>query len=253
MRHTTYLFLLLWLTTPLFSMGQAVVDDAEAEAAATVDAFLHTLNLEARSSDSVLFVESHIVPRGQTDTLIMRRWAGQQHRRRIEVWYEGRLQMCLFSDGHTYFESYQRDEGWRSINDEKYYDEEQAYNIFGPLYQWQLRGEDLRYEGTAYLNDKPVVRISARSPSHYDRHYYFEKESKLMFLYTESDSIAGEALPLRTRNRVDWHAYHEYQPLGEILLPSAESYQYKNSITLIFHKARYVANDDRLFTERQIP
>ena len=52
---------------------------------------------------------------------------------------------------------------------------------------------------------------------------------------------------------MDWHAYHEYQPLGEVLLPSVESYQYQNSIVLIFHKARYVANDERIFIQRQLP
>ena len=139
------------------------------------------------------------------------------------------------------------------MNAETYYDAEQAYDIYGPLYQWRLRGEDLTYEGVARYKDQPVIRIGARSPSHYDRHYYFEQGSKLLFLYTESDSVAGEPLPLKTRNRVDWHAYHEYQPLGEVLLPSVESYQYQNSIVLIFHKARYVANDERIFIQRQLP
>lgn len=251
MQRTTYLLLLLCVTTPLLAVRQEPPHNDEERSAATVEAFLHTLNIASVRTDSVLYMESHIVPRGETDTLIMRRWAGMQHRRRVEMWYKGELQMCLFSDGHTYFERYDTKEGWKSINNEKYFNEAQSYEIFGPLYQWQLKGEEFTYEGIAYLKNRPVVRIAARSPSHYDRHYYFELESKLLFLFTESDSINGEAVPIKTRNRVDWHAYHEYQPLGQMLLPSIESYQHKNSITLIFHKARYVEPNEKLFTQRQ--
>ena len=251
MRRTTYIFLLFWLTLPFLASGQASTSEHKADS--IVDAFYRTLNLEALRSDSLLYVESHIIPRGQTDTLIMRRWAGPRQRRRVELWYQGQLQMCLFSDGRTYFDHYRDDEGWKSVNAEKYYDEIQAYDIYGPLYQWRIRGEELTYEGIAWYNEKPVVRIGARNSSHYDRHYYFEQGSKLLFLYTESDSINGEPLSIPTQNRVDWHAYHEYQPLGEVLLPAVESYQHKNNITLIFHKARYVANDERIFTQRQNP
>ena len=253
MRLTTYLSLLLWLTLSLSALAQEASAIAEERAAATVDAFYRTLNLASLRTDSILFVESHIVTRGQTDTLVMRRWAGQQHRRRVELWHKGIMQMCLFSDGRTFFESYKSDEGWKSINSEKYYDKAISYDIFGPLYQWQIRGEELTYEGVAYLQNKPVIRIAARNSTHYDRHYYFEQDSKLMFLYTESDSINGEPLSVRGRNRVDWRAYHEYQPIGSALLPSVESYQHKNSVTLIFHKARYVATDNRIFTQRQLP
>lgn len=225
----------------------------EGKAAEVVSAFYRTLNLEALRTDSLLFVESRVVIRGDTDTLIMRRWCGPRHRRRLEMWHNGGLQMCLFSDGHTYFERYKVSDGWKSINAEDYFDEAQVYEVYGPLYQWYLQGDELTYEGTVQFRDNRVECVTARSASHYDRRYYFERDSKLLFLYTESDSINGEPTPIPPRNRVDWHAYHEYRPLGLALLPSAESYQHDNSITLIFHQARYVAYDERIFTQRQKP
>lgn len=249
----SHIALLITATLCLAASAQDTPSPNEAKAGQVVEDFYRVLNLEALQGDSLLFVESHIVPRGQTDTLIMRRWAGPRHRRRVELWFQDTLQMCLFSDGRTYFERYRNDEGWKSIHAEKYHDEVQAYDIYGPLYQWQLRGDDLTYEGTVTFHGQPVERIGVRNPQHYDRHYYFEKESKLMFLYTESDSIGGEPATIAPRNRVDWHAYHEYQPLGEALLPSVESYQHQGAITLLFHHARRVAFDDRIFTQRQLP
>lgn len=245
------IILLLCLTLSL--SGQEAGDASEGRAATVVADYYRTLNLGSLRADSLLFIESRIVGRGDTDTLVMRRWSGPQHRRRVELWHRGALQMCLFSDGRTYYECYHIDRGWRSVNADDYFEEAQQYDSYGPLYQWMLRGESLRYEGSALLRDDTVERVGARSASHYDRHYYFEKESKLLFLYTESDSINGEPTVIPPRNRVDWHAYHEYQPLGTALLPSVESYQHHNNITLIFHKARYVAYDERIFTQRQTP
>ena len=241
--------LLFCLALPL--SGQEANHVPEGKAEEVVADYFRTINLEALRSDSLLFVESRIVGRGDTDTLIMRRWCGQRHRRRVELWYHGELQMCLFSDGRTYYESYHVDEGWKSVNAETYFDAAQPYDIFGPLYQWYLRGEELQYDGTVLYHDEPVECVSSRSAMHYDRRYFFEKKSKLLFLYTESDSINGEPSPVTPRNRVDWHAYHEYQPLGTVLLPSVESYQHNKNITLIFHKVRYVAYDERRFTQRQ--
>lgn len=254
MRHLTSPLVLLFAASLwLQASAQEIPSQEDRKAAQVVDDFYRMLNLDSLRTDSILYIESHIVPNGHTDTLTMRRWTATRHRQRVEFWYQGILQMCLFSDGRTYYESYREEEGWKSVNRSDYYDAVEIYDIHGPLYQWREHGEELTYEGTVLFEGNRVERIGSRSPLHYDRHYYFEQESKLMFLYTESDSIGGEPSPITTRNRVDWHAYHEYQPLGNILLPSVESYQHQGSITLIFNRASYVALDERIFTQRQMP
>ena len=228
--------------------------DNSHQAIQIVNDYYRMLNLQARRNDSVLYIESRIVRRGGHDTLFMRRWIGAGLRFRIEFSAADTLQRGLFSDGRHYFEDYDPDNGgWRSVNTNHYHNAVDRFDYRGPLYQWQMHGYDLIYEGSATFEGVPVERVGARNPDQYDRHYYFERDSRLLFLYTENDSIGGTPATLQPLNRVDWHAYHEYQPLGGMLLPSAESYQYDGSITLIFHQSRYVAADERLFTQRKRP
>ena len=47
----------------------------------------------------------------------------------------------------------------------------------------------------------------------------------------------------------DWHAIHEYQPLGNILLPSVESYQMKGDMVYHFSRGRYLPIDNKIFNE----
>lgn len=243
--------LTLWAAVATAAAGQEALYSPDGKASQVVADFYRALNLGALQVDSLLYIESRIVPRGQTDTLVMQRWAGPRQRQRMELWYDGVLQQCLFTDGKTYYECYHIGEGWKSVNAESFYDEALGYDFRGPLYQWYLHGNELRYEGSVLFEGQPAERIGVRNPTRYDRRYYFERDSKLLFLYTESDSIGGEPVPVAPRNRVDWHAYHEYQPLGAMLLPSVESYQHNGSVTFIFHRAQYVAPDEKLFTQRK--
>lgn len=253
MNRRPFLCLLLLLTL-LMSGRTQPTEDGLKKAAEVVNDYYRMLNLESICADSILFIDSRIVHRGSTDTLHMLRWIAPGQRMRIEFTADDTLQRCYFSDGRHIYEEYDPEKnGWRSINGDTYHDAVDRYDYRGPLFQWQLRGLDLIYEEPITFEGVPAERVSTHHPEQYDRHYFFERASRLLFMYTESDSIGGKPPTLPPRGRVDWHAYHEYQPIGNAMLPSVESYQYQGIITIIFNTIRYVRYDERLFTERKRP
>ena len=48
---------------------------------------------------------------------------------------------------------------------------------------------------------------------------------------------------------VDWRAVHEYMPFGESMMPSVESYQNKEGITITTHRYSYLPYDSTLFEQ----
>ena len=243
---------MLLLTLALIAAApQATAQDSIA--AAIVDQYIKRLDIDAIPSDSLLYVESRIIQRGYSDTLIMRRWKGTANRQRVELWYEGTLQKAFYSDGRHLYRSYDTEDGkWHSINADKYYDLVQPYSIGGPLQRWRVNGEELSYGGIATLDSSRLYRILATSNSHYDRQYFIDCNSRLLVLYTESNSVNGEPLSTEGKRRVDWHAYTEYQTVGNMLLPSKERYQHAGNITLIEHAIRFVKTDEKIFNSEKI-
>ena len=239
--------LLLLLAVPLLTHGQEGVADTAAQ---VVGAYLRSMNCDALRSDSILYIESKIAVRGSGDTVTMRRWFGTGNRMRIEIWHRGRLERCQYSAGRQIFHSYTSNEGkWKIVARDTYYDITQPYRFSGPLYRWEMQGEELTYLGGGLFEGRPIDRVEARNGNHYDRTYYFDRGSHRLFLYTESNRVNGEDMTSEGKLRVDWHMYHEYISIGGMLLPRSESYQHQGEITLIFHTPRYIATDQRLFTQ----
>lgn len=243
-------YLLVLLTLGIFAHGAKAQqsNDTNQRASSIVASYYSILNYDAIPKDSILYIETHIVQRGSTDTLLMLRWFAVPQYNRIEIWDQNVLLTGYHSDGKSSFREYDTTlHMWKDINSDTYLDKVAPYDFHGPLYHWQNHGVELQYDGEYKFEGHPVYRISAKSPQTYDRKYLFEKETGLLFLFTESDSIDGNALARKGNRRKDWHAYHEFQPLNTIVLPSQESYQYNSTITLISHKAKFIGFNQKLF------
>lgn len=240
-----------WLTACVMCMTVTPVrSQTTPEASSIVEEFNAMLNYGALPQDSVLYIKTNIVQRGMSDTLVMHRWYAIPQYTRIEIRHKDTLITAYYGDGKKIFRAYDTVlHKWKDINNETYINKTSPYDFHGPLYYWKTHGIELHYDGEFKYEGQPVHRIYAHSTQNYDRYYLFEKERKLMFLYTETDSIDGQALQNHGRNRIDWHAYMEYRPIGKSLFVSQESYQYNSTIVFIYHDINFIDYDLRYFQE----
>ena len=212
-----------------------------------VERYLKILNYEAIRNDSILYVESFITNRNDpSDTLQMRRWFMWPNLNRTELWHHGVMKFGLVSNGHGRYRRFDADKRvWKDAQEFSYLDQAMAYDYRGPLYRWDMNGLELIYQGEWNYNSNKVYRILVKDPARFDRYYMFEKESGLLFLIKELETHGDDVVT--SDIHVDWRAYHEYQPFGHSLLPSAESYQKGASITIIHHSYRYLPADTSIF------
>lgn len=231
----------------LFGLALQAQEAPTDSAAMIVDQYLRLLNFDAVKTDSMLYIESFVIDRDNTDdTLFMRRWHIEPNSNRVELWHGGELGFGLTTDGYKIFKKYNAEKKqWQRIPVETYYDNESGYNYHGPLHNWRKLGVELTYMGELDFQGNRVYRVLAKEPYRYDRYYLFEKMSSILFLIdeqtTHSEDITDKAI------HVDWRAFHEYVPLGDCLFPSVESYQHEERITIIYHKYRYLPIDRSLF------
>ena len=253
------LFLLLALGVLTCSYGQTPVDSAQttpkegdtAMAARIIDNYLGYLNFNHLLKDSILSVVSYVVDHSHpNDTITIYRWYAANRQSRIEMWQKGRMEDAYFSDGRGIFQRFsgsRRD--WVSVTPMTYYDLTVPLDIRGALYDWRSKGAEPSYMGEYEYNGHPVYRVFVTSPEIFDRNYFFEKETGLLFILTEEDHIFGDAKPKTNAHRVDWRAWHEFTPFHGCLLPSIESYQIKSQIVIIHHYYKLEAYNKKLFTE----
>ncbi len=137
---------------------------------------------------------------------------------------------------------------WVDASQIHYDDMTVGYDFRGSLYHRATNGTEMMYEGSLQFQGHPVEKVYASAPETYDRDYLFEKESGLLFLYTERTTSFGEELMDEARH-VDWRAYAEYQPVGRSLIVSEESYQHHGTITLVRHYPLLIPATRKPFVE----
>lgn len=226
---------------------QKEIDTAEV----VVSRYLNLMNIESLRRDSILYIESVIYHRSSPhDTAIMKRWYLPPNRMRSELWHGDTLLQGAYTDGKNIFKECDKSmfNGWTKVAMSRYYNIEPLYDFRGPLYHWKANAVDLTYKGIWHFNNNEVYRVVADSPNGYVNHYLFEKESGLLFFIEETNSHSTYSNH-KAEEHPDWHAYHEYQPIGNAILPSIESYQMNEDVIFYFTKYRYIPIDMRIFTE----
>ena len=215
-----------------------------------VDRYLARLNYEALRSDSMLYVESRIFAPNSTDTVVMRRWHQEPNIDRVELWQGGQLGKGMFTNGKGICMEYNAQRRkWALISHETFLSQQMPYDFRSPLYKYHINGLELTYMGVLTYKGIPCQRVLVHTPNRYDRYYLFEAESGLLFLIDELETVADGKASEATH--VDWRAVHEYQPFGQSLLPSIESYQDRQGITIIKHTFQYLPYDSSLFEEHR--
>ncbi len=225
---------------------------ARAQGEAIVNRYLTMVDYSPMIDDSVLFVTSFVVDRAYpSDTMILYRWWQRHNRSRVEVWQNGMMDDAMYTDGnrlHRRFVSGNR--SWADITQGSYSDRIVSLDIRGALYGWEAKGAEIAYAGEYELEGTKVDQVFVTCPGMFDRHYFFEKESGLLFLVTEDNHIYGDQKIDERMTRCDWRGWHEFVPFRGCLLPSSESYQAnQNQTVIITHTYSCIAPDDRLFTE----
>lgn len=217
-----------------------------------IDNYLSLIDFNDILKDSMLCAVSHIIDRSHPkDTMTVYHWYMKGRRLRIEMWQEGQLSEGYYSDGKSLFRIFRSGvREWADVQQDQFYDYTMPHDIRGALYDWRSKGAEPRYAGTATFEGHDVHRVFVTSPGIFDRYYYFEKNSGLLFMLTEEDRVYGDAKRFKNAQRVDWRAWHEFTPLNGVLFPSIESYQYNNSqVVLIFRQYHFEPIQETLFTE----
>ena len=253
------LFILFVLACLTHAHSQVATDTAQtpsiqgdtAMAARIIDNSLGYLNFDYLLKDSILSVVSYVVDRSHpNDTITIYRWYAANRQSRIEMWQNNRMEDAYFSNGKGIFRRFTSGRReWSDLTQISYYDLTSALDIRGALYEWRSKGSEPSYMGEYEYNGHPVYRVFVTSPEIYDRNYFFEKETGLLFILTEEDHIFGDSKPATNAHRVDWRAWHEFTPFHGCLLPSIESYQIQGQIVVIHHYYKLEAYNKKLFTE----
>ena len=215
-----------------------------------VNRYLDILNYDALRSDSIFYVETIIYKRSQPDdTAILKRWFLPPNLFRAELWHGDTLLEGCFSNCRDIFREYKLGmlDGWTRVSPSRYYDIMPKYDFRGPLHNWETNGNELRYDGIWDYQGHDVYRIYVESVNKYNRYFLFEKESGLLFFIEEtkkhSDFSNHQAF-----SHPDWHGFHEYQPIGPVILPSIESYQMDGDVIFYYSNFRYLPKRVEVFT-----
>ena len=216
-----------------------------------VKRYYDLLNYEGICRDSILYIETIIFKRSDTtDKAVLKRWFLTPNSNRVELWHGDTLMEGVYSNGVDVFREYRRGvlDGWTRVAESRYYNVAPDYDFRGALYTRKADAAEMKYEGLWDFNGHTGYRVYVDTPFKYCRNYLFEKESGLLFFvqYTNKHS---QYTNHQAYDHPDWHAIHEYQPLGNILLPSVESYQMKGDMVYHFSRGRYLPIDNKIFNE----
>ena len=220
-------------------------------AAAIINNYLAYVNFNHLLKDSIVYVRSTIVERSHpTDTIVILRWYGNNRKERIEMWQNGKMEDAYYSDGKKLFRRFSKSfRTWRDMTQYSYYDHTIPLDIRGALYDWRSKGSEAYFVGQYTYNDHPVYRVFVTSPKIYDRNYFFERETGLLFLVKEENHIFGDDAPVFDSKPVDWRAWHEFTPFNGCLLPTIESYQIDDQLYVIHNSYSMRPLNDSYFTQ----
>ena len=216
-----------------------------------VQNYYNILNFNGIRKDSILYMETVTYKRSDpSDTAILKRWFLPPNRFRAELWHGDTLLEGCYTDGKEVYREYIMGtlDGWVRVTQARYYVLEPSYDFRGALYHRHADAAELTYKGIWEFNGQEVLRVFVDTPMRYCKNYLFEKESGLLFLIEETNQHS-EYTSHQAYDHPDWHAFHEYKPLGTVLLPSVESYQMQGDMVFHFTKSKYVPLDMKLFTE----
>lgn len=214
-----------------------------------VNRFLKMQDFNRISKDTILYMETYIFYRSKPqDTAVLKRWYMKPNRFRAELWLRDSLIEGCYTDGREIHRELKPEMkmGWVDVTPEFYYNDEVQYDIRGSLHNWKVDGAVLKYTGIWDFNGHPVYRILVETPNKYNKYYLFEKESGMLFLIQETNE-KSEYSSHEAYSHPDWHAYHEFQPWGGLLLPSVESYQVGDDIVYYYTHFKNLPADMRIF------
>lgn len=214
-----------------------------------VNRFLKMQDFNKLDKDSILYMETYIYYRSKpTDTALLKRWYMFPNRFRAELWLRDSLIEGCYTDGRRIHREIKPSMkmGWVDVTPELYYADAEQYDIRGTLHNWKADAAILKYTGIWDFNGHPVYRILVETPEKYNKYYLFEKESGMLFLMQETNE-RSEYSSHQVYAHPDWHAYHEYQPWGALLLPSVESYQVGDDMVYYYTRFKNLAGNIEVF------
>lgn len=251
--HTLRQIAILALMAAAWGAAQSQTAMTNADSAESiVNRYLAALNIDGIRGDKILYMETYIYYHSTPhDTAILKRWYMPPNLFRTELWHGDTLLEGAYTDGHSVYKEYNRSMqilNWTTIAQSRYYNVAPQYDFRGELYSWKANAVDLKYKGIWHFNGQEVYRVLAEEPNKYNCYYLFEKESGLLFMKEETNERSEYSGHVKY-DHPDWHAWHEYQPVGTAILPSIESYQVGNDRVYYFTSYRYIPVDKRIFTE----
>lgn len=242
----TLLIALMLLPLALQAQNHQYIPDT---AALVVDRYLGMLNHEQLPADSMLVIETDITIYGVDDTLRMRRWYAQPEQFRVEVRYHGQLETGLVTDGVHRFREYMPEaKDWAFAREYKLRRKLSGYDFRGPLYNWRASSDQLTYLGKATIDGSaPLDVVKVESNGRYTRLYMFEPSGLLAFII-ETDEH-GVDVTEDDGSHIDWKCIHEYQPVGNCLVPSQESFLRGDAITVMTSRCRLEPYNESIFKQ----
>lgn len=251
------IFLCLAATTATAQNDTLPRDPDTARAAQIIDRYLEYVDFSKISTDSMICVVTKIVSRSHPgDTSMIYRWYAKPMYSRIEMYQDGKMTNGLYGDGTGTFKMFmQGPRTWATITQDSYFDLMMSRDIRGALYNWRSRGAEVSFAGEYDYEGHKVNRVFVTCPRIFDRYYFFEQESGLLFMATEIEHIYGDGKITRNAQKVDWRAWNEFVPFRGCMMPSIESYQAYEDITFLYHSYHMEPLNKKLFTEdfHQIP
>lgn len=251
MKKILFLICTLLALTSTWAQTDMLSAKADSMSMAIVDRYLGILNYEGLRKDSMLYVVTYIIDRDYPqDTLFLYRWHMYPHYDRVEIYDKKSIKLGVYSDGKEYYQTFdEKRRTWRHVTPMTCYNMLMPYDIRGSLADWRAKGAEMTYKDETTLNGNAVEQVFVSTPEQFDRTYFFEKKSGLLFLFTEDSNMFGAEKHTRNTYPVDWRGWHEFIPFGRCLFPKIESYQADNHITILYHHYRYEPFDEKLFKE----
>ena len=239
------LALILALMLPTALWGQS-----DSAAIRIVERYLGILNIEAIPADSMLVLNTQIVYPATHDTLTMRRLYATPQMFRVDVYdSRGKLQTGLCGNGTNRYRLYDRKRGWwGDITRETFFNKLYGFDFRGPLYTWRSDNAELTYRGKADYKGQQLDVVEVSTPGFYKRTYMFEPSGMLSVILESLENSEEDYNPMRDAH-IDWKCFHEYQLVGNTILPSLESFSRDNELTILSTEARFEKRDNLQFNQ----
>lgn len=239
----------LRLLTLLLAVMTSVGVAAQDSATYVVERYLRMMAAERLPKDSLLVMQTTITFRPKADTVTMRRYYQADGMMRIEVWQSDTLTFGLCTNGTTRYRRYSPVLGWwDDVSPDDFDNDLQPYDFRGPLYHWQQRDIALSWVGHRTLDGHPMQVVRADQDGRFTRLYFFDPNNGLPVLVLESEELMEQKSHRKfIANPIDFKFFHEYQPIGESLVASEESFQRDSVLTIMRTTAHFEPRNNLLF------